>query len=185
MLPPLATKILNVTLYQIGWFCCVLGAAWGYPLTGSLSALALCAVHIVLAKTRMSEVKLMLSACLLGVIVDSAQQAFGLLFFKSSPGWPLWLPPWVFVIWAQFATLFHYALYWLKGRYLLAGLFGMVGGPLAYWAGIRMGAASFGNNPVITIMVLALVWATVTPALCRWSVYLDEHEGAYRWRRSR
>ncbi len=127
----------------------------------------------------------MLAACLLGVIIDSTQQALGLFTFKADPGWPLWLPLWVFVIWAQFATLFHYALYWLKGRTLLAVIFGFFGGPLAYWAGIRMGAASFGENPVATIIVLALVWAIVTPVLLCLSDYLDKEEGVYRWRRSR
>lgn len=184
MLPPLATKILNVTLYQVGWFCCVLGGAWGHPVTGGLLALLLVGIHLLLTAAPKSEVKLMLCACLIGVIVDSSQQAFGLFAFKVEPGWPLWLPLWVFVIWAQFATLFRYALYWLSGRYLLAGLFGMIGGPLAYAAGIRMGAASFGQNPVVTMIVLALVWATVTPVLSGLSFYLDDREGAYRWRRT-
>jgi hypothetical protein len=91
----------------------------------------------------------------------------------------------VFVIWAQFATLFHYALYWLSGRYLLAAIFGLFGGPLAYWAGIRMGAAYFGPDPLVTILCLAVVWATVTPILCRLSVYLDDQEGVYRWGHSK
>mgnify|MGYP001827882533 CR=1 FL=1 len=184
MLNPLLTKIVNVTLYQVGWFCCVLGGARGYPVAGALLALLLVGVHLLLTSSRQSEAKLMLAACLLGVIVDSTQQALGLFSFKTDPGWPLWLPLWVFVIWAQFATLFHYALYWLKGRTLLAAIFGLFGGPLAYWAGIRMGAASFGEKPVATIIVLALVWATVTPVLCRLSLYLDGEEGVYRWRRS-
>lgn len=184
MLTPLATKIVNLCLYQTGWFCCVLGGAWGHPVAGGVLALLLAGVHLLLAGSPRSEALLMLAACLIGVIVDSSQQALGLFAFKAEPDWPLWLPLWVFVIWAQFASLFRYALYWLKGRYLLAGIFGMIGGPLAYWAGIRMGAASFGENPVATIIVLALVWATVTPALCALSVYLDEQEGTYRWRRS-
>ena len=185
MLEPLATKIVNVTLYQIGWFCCVLGGAWGHPVAGGLLALLLVGVHLVLASSPKSEALLMLVACLIGVIVDSSQQVLGLFVFKAEPGWPLWLPLWVFVIWAQFATLFRYALYWLKGRYLLAGIFGMAGGPLAYWAGIRMSAASFGENPVAALVVLALVWAMVTPLLCALSVALDGQEGTYRWRRCR
>ncbi len=185
MLTPVTSKIVNVMLYQVGWFCCVLGGAWGYPVVGSLLALLLVGIHLLLASSPKSEALLLLAACILGIIVDSTQQALGLFTFKTEPGWPLWLPLWVFVIWAQFATLFHYALYWLKERYLLAGLFGMIGGPLAYWAGIRLGAASFGENPVATIIVLAAVWATVTPVLCRLSVALDEQEGVYRWKRSR
>ena len=183
MLKTLASKLINATLYEVGWLCCVLGASWGYPVTGGLLALSLVGIHLWLASSRKSEALLILSACLLGVIVDSSQQALGLFTFKTEPGWPLWLPLWVFVIWAQFATLFHYALYWLKDRYLFAGVFGLIGGPLAYWAGIRMGAASFGENPTITIIVLALVWAAVIPALVRLSVVFDEKEGVYLWHR--
>lgn len=184
MFTPLVTKIVNITLYQMGWFCCVLGGAWGHPVAGGLLALLLVGVHLLLASSRKSEAQLILVACLLGVIIDSTQQALGFFIFKTEPEWPLWLPFWVFVIWAQFATLFHYALYWLQGRYLLAATFGLFGGPLAYGAGIRMGAASFGQNPIATIIVLALVWAMVTPVLSRLSLYFDQQEGVYRWRRS-
>lgn len=184
-LPPLATKLLNVTLYQAGWFCCILGAAWGVPLAGAMGGLSLSGVHLLLAGSRKNEGTLMFAACLLGVLVDSLQQAFGLFTFTRDPAWPLWLPPWVFVIWAQFATLFHYGLHWLSGRYVLAAMLGLVGGPLAYWAGIRMGAASFGDNPPLTVMVLAVVWAMVTPLLCRLSDALDKNEGRYRWGRKK
>ena len=183
-LPPLATKLLNITIYQVGWFCCVLGAARGWPIAGALSALLLAGLHLRLAVSWKNEAWLMVAACVLGVLVDSIQQALGLFTFTRDPAWPLWLPLWVFVIWAQFATLFHYALHWLSGRYLLAALFGLVGGPLAYWAGIRIGAASFGDNPILTVVTLAIVWALVTPLLCRLSDRLDRQEGRYRLGRS-
>jgi uncharacterized membrane protein len=179
-LPPLATKLFNIAIYQTGWFCCVLGAAWGFPIAGALMGLLLAGLHLLLATSWKNEALLMLAACLLGIVVDSIQQALGLFTFTRNPVWPFWLPLWVFVIWAQFATLFHYALHWLSGRYLLAAMFGLIGGPLAYWAGIRIGAASFGDNPNLTVMVLAMVWALVTPLLCRLSDALDIKEGRYR-----
>ncbi len=177
---PLLTKLVNVLLYQIGWFCCVLGAAWGYPVSGALCALLLMAVHLLLAESRQAELSLMLCVCLLGVLIDSGQQALGVFTFKTDPDWPLWLPLWIFVIWAQFATLFRYALYWLAGRYLWATFFGLVGGPLAYWGGIRLGAAQFGENLLFSLVSLALVWALVTPFLCWLSARLDNREGGYR-----
>ena len=179
---PFATKLINVLLYQAGWFCCVLGAAWDYPVTGALSALALAAVHLLLACSRKDEAVLMLCACLLGVGVDSLQQGLGVFTFRSHPGWPLWLPLWVFVIWLQFATLFRYALYWLSGRYLLASLLGMVGGPLAYWGGSRLGAAVLGKGPVWSLLSLALAWALVTPGLLWLSDQMAQGEGRYCWR---
>jgi hypothetical protein len=181
----MASRIVNFLLYQFGWFSCVLGAAWGYPLPGAFFALLLTGVHLLLAEARSVELRLMLSACLLGVLVDSAQQAFGVFTFKSDPGWPLWLPLWIFVIWAQFATLLHFALHWLSGRYLLGAIFGFVGGPLAYWSGIRLGAAEMGENPLLSIISLALVWASVTPLLLFLSRRTDAREGRYRWFRSR
>ncbi len=178
---PLAAKLLNVALYQAGWFCCVLGAAWDYPISGALVALLLIGIHLLLARSRRSEALLMLGACLLGVVVDSTQQAFGVFTFKIDPSWPLWLPLWVFVIWAQFATLFRYALHWLAGRYWLAALFGMIGGPAAYVGGIRLGAASFGENPAMSITILAIVWTLVTPILLWVSDRLIHQEGSYWW----
>ena len=180
MLSTTQSKIINVVLYQIGWFSCVLGAAWGYPFLGSLLALLLIAIHLLLAEARKAEMKLMICACLLGVVIDSSQQALGVFSFKTDPAWPLWLPLWIFVIWTQFATMFRFALYWLSGRYLLAALFGLLGGPLAYWGGVRLGAAEFGESILFSVITLALVWALVTPLLFWLSARLDSQEGRYR-----
>jgi Protein of unknown function (DUF2878) len=177
---PVATKLLNVILYQAGWFCCVLGAAQDWPIIGALSALMLAGIHLSLSRSRKTEGLRMLGACLVGISVDSIQQGLGVFTFKTDPAWPLWLPLWVFVIWAQFATLFRYALHWLSGRYLLAAIFGMFGGPLAYWGGIKLGAASLGENPVFSIASLTIFWALLTPALFWMSNRLPDGEGEYR-----
>lgn len=182
---PFAAKLLNVSLYQLGWFCCVWGAAQGYFFLGALVALFLAALHLFLAGSRKSESLLMLGACLLGAVVDSAQQALGLITFKTDPAWPLWLPLWVFVIWIQFATLFRYALFWLARRYLLAAVFGLLGGPLAYWSGVRLGAATFGGTPVLSLACLAVIWALMMPALLWLSRHLGDDEGTYRWFRTK
>ena len=182
---PLQTNLLNVSLYQLGWFSCVLGAAWGHPLAGATLAGGLIVVHLILVVHRQVELRLLLVACLLGAAIDSLQQGLGLFAFRADPAWPLWLPAWVFVIWAQFATLFHYALCWLAGRYLLAALFGLIGGPLAYWGGIRLGAASFGDNPLLTLVVLAVVWALVTPTLLWLSHTRLAAPGLYRLGKNR
>jgi hypothetical protein len=159
------TTLINIVLYQLGWFFCVLGAAWGYPISGGLVALALTCLHVALASDRTAELKLMLAACVIGITVDTVQQAFGVFTFSTDPAWPLWLPLWVFVIWAQFATLLHYALSWLQGRYLLAALLGGIGGPLAYYGGGRFGAATFPPDLLPSLLILAGCWTVVTPLL--------------------
>jgi len=173
-------KILNLLLYQLGWFSCLLGAAWGYSLQGAFLASLLTAIHLILVEERRSELRVLLLACLIGVLVDSLQQALGVLRFSGNERWPLRLPLWVFVIWAQFATLFRFTLHWLRGHTLLAALLGAVGGPIAYWSGVRLGAAEFGSNPTLSLVVLAIVWGGVTPLLLHLSHRFNPREGRYR-----
>ncbi len=173
------SKLLNYLLYQLGWFCCVLGAAWGYPFSGAFAALLLLLVHLLLSNSRSSELSLILAGGLLGVLVDSLQQKFGVFTFTPTPGWPLWLPPWVFVIWAQFASLLRFSLNWLAQRYLLGALLGLIGGPLAYWGGVRIGAAQLGDNLLFSFTSLALVWALLIPLLLWLRTRIAEPEGRY------
>jgi len=179
-MPLTASKILNFLLYQTGWFCCVLGVAKGYPFAGAFVAFALTAIHLLLVEERQNELRLILLTCLIGALVDSVQQALAVLRFHGGEDGPLWLPLWVFAVWGQFATLFRFSLYWLRGRPLLAAALGMCGGPLAYWGGIRLGAAAIGDSPIWSFFSLALVWCVITPLLLWLSRKLNPREGRYR-----
>ncbi|MGW8313171.1 MAG: DUF2878 domain-containing protein [Desulfuromonadales bacterium] len=174
-----ASKIINLILYELGWGCCVLGAAWGYPLAGGGLALIPVLMHLWLVEDRRREIRLMLIAMMLGLLIDGGQQLLGLLRFKPD-GLDLILPLWVFVIWAQFATLFRFALSWLSSRYLLAVLFGAIGGPVAYGGGIQLGAAEFGPHPLFALIVLAVIWASVVPFLIWISGRNSTSPGNYR-----
>jgi len=158
-------RVLNFALYQLGWFACVLGAARGRGGAGALAALALTGVHVLLARRRGDEVRLCLLAGLLGMAADSVQTALGVLAFAplGSLGWLA--PPWIVVMWVEFATLFRFALGWLRGRYVLAAFLGAVGGPLAYYGGVRLGAADLPAGLPVGLAALALEWALATPFL--------------------
>jgi hypothetical protein len=74
------------------------------------------------------------------------------------------------------------ALSWLSGRHLLAGLLGVVAGPLAYVAGEGLGAATFGAPRWLSMLSLAVEWGLATPLI----VFLAHRMGAgrptgYRW----
>jgi hypothetical protein len=46
-----------------------------------------------------------------------------------------------------------------------AGITGFVAGPLAYWAGERLGALDIVGSAPLTYLVIALIWAVVLPSL--------------------
>lgn len=160
-----SAKFLNLLLYQTGWFACVIGAAHGYFLAGPSFALLLVAVHLSLVPNPCSELKLLFFSGLVGFVLDSLHQWSGTLDFASA--WPngSLAPFWIVVMWVQFATLVHYALSWLSGRYLLSSALGAIGGPLAYWGGGRIGAADFPSGLWFSLAALGIGWALAMPLL--------------------
>jgi hypothetical protein len=161
----MSANLLNYVLYQAGWFATVLGAASGHALAGSLVALGGVGLHLALCRSRRAEWPLVVAAGALGLVADSAQTALGLLIFPSGTivGWMC--PPWIVVMWLQFATTFRFALWGLIARPAWTALAGAVGGPLAYLAGERLGAVALGEPRAVALAVLSVVWALALPAL--------------------
>lgn len=149
--------LLNIVLFQLGWFACVLGAANGYAREGAIAAGLIVALHIARATRPGREAKLALAAALLG------------LAFESALVWAGWVRVddgiyWLVALWALFATTLNESLRTLQTRPWIAALFGAVGGPLAYYAGARMGALDF-VQPAAMLAALAVGWAAATPLL--------------------
>jgi len=143
--------LVNVVLYQLIWFFCVLGGN-----KGALAALPLLLIHLVISNKRGADLKIMGFIFLLGLVVDGTLQQIGFFEF-TIPGFPI--PFWLMVIWLGLAITPHHSLAWLKNRPLLAAIFGALGGPAAYWAGARLGAASLSWPLMEALAFLALIWA--------------------------
>jgi len=75
------------------------------------------------------------------------------------------IPFWLLVIWLALAILPHHSLAWLKSRVLLSAILGAIGGPLAYWAGVRLGVAHFNWSLPASLGILAVIWALLWPAV--------------------
>ena len=168
--------LLNYALYQIGWIAAVVGAGQGHPWLGMGVALTLLVGHLVLARRRRAELRLVVAAGLMGLAIDSTQAAAGLLSFPSGVVVSWLCPPWIVVMWMQFASTFRFSLRWLVGRPLRALIFGAVGGPLAYVIGERLGAVELGSPRVVSLLVLSLAWTVAVPSLM-WLAGRDRHAG--------
>lgn len=149
--------LINGLLYQTVWLLCIIG---GYR--GAILAIGLLILHLVLAAKGSQDLPVMLLFLLAGLTLDGLLQMFGFFTFSES-GWPI--PFWLAVIWMGFATTVNHSLSWLKTRPHLCSLFGAVGGPLAYWGGCKLGAASFQYPMPISLVFLSAIWALVVPLL--------------------
>ncbi|OGO15598.1 MAG: hypothetical protein A2Z14_15090 [Chloroflexi bacterium RBG_16_48_8] len=79
-------------------------------------------------------------------------------------------------MWLLFSTSLNGSLSWLKDRYFLAVILGAVFGPLNYVSGVRLGAAGFNFDFLVTVGVLAVVWGLVVPILVWLSKKLIDEE---------
>lgn len=153
------STLFNYVLYQTGWFACILGAAWHRPMTGFGIAVLLTAVHVWRAEDRAAESRLILLALTLGVAVEGLQVWNGTYAQFTSGSVMAWMaPPWLLAMWAQFATTFRFSMRGVMAHPWRAMVFGLVGGPIAFLAGERLGAVTLARPLVPALLQLAIAW---------------------------
>jgi hypothetical protein len=164
--------LINVLLLKSAWIASVLGAAYGAPWFGPLVVGVAVAYHIGRAPAPRRELALLALAASLGMIFDSALVAVGWVNYPAGQWHPMLAPYWIVALWIGFATTLNVSLKWLRGRNVLAFIFGAVGGPLSYLAGVNLGAATFLDK-ASALLALSLGWAIIMPLLMAAAARLD------------
>jgi hypothetical protein len=157
--------LVNVVLLNVGWFSCVLGAAAGLPWIGPVVVAGVVAVHVATVREKHRTFTLLAAAAAFGYVVDSALVLGGAMSFGDAArlGGPS--PLWMVALWVNLATAMHVSLGWLCGRPVVAMLIGGIGGPLAYIAGARLGAITFGSGRVVSLAAIAVAWMFAMPVM--------------------
>ncbi|MHC4217118.1 MAG: DUF2878 domain-containing protein [Planctomycetota bacterium] len=112
-----------------------------------------------------AEVVLLFFAATFGYLMDSLLVLAGVIEFPHQARLGLPSTLWMVALWINLATTLNASLGWLRGRYVLGAVMGLVAGPLSYFAGVRLGAISFGLPTGISLAVIAVEWALSMPAL--------------------
>ncbi len=177
-------RLINFLLYQAGWFACVLGAAWAFPWQGMLIALLLTLVHFGLTTEPATQLRLAMVAGVTGLLVDTTLLVSGAVAFPHGVVTESLPPPWMSVLWIQFATTFRYSMRWLSGHYVAGASFGLFGAPIAFFAGEKLGAIEFLAPKLPHYTLLAVLWAIAIPLLIYVSDRLARRHhqlASYRW----
>jgi len=169
--------ILNFVLFQAAWFACVLGAANQMPWLALGVVLAIVAGQLFFAPQPSKELLLILSAAVIGAVVDQGFLMGNIVQYHSH-GWSSAIVPvWIIALWIGFSSTLNVSLRWLRGRYVIAFLFGAIGGPMAYIAAEKLGAVTI-TPQTSSYIVLGLAWAFVTLLLLTLSQKFDGHAHA-------
>jgi hypothetical protein len=159
---------LNLALSQLAWFAAVWGGAHGHSWPGVTAVAVVVAIDLMVATAVRRTAIRLASALALGVVVDSLLGLSGACTWHGGALEGRLPPLWLMSLWPNFASMLGASLAWLPRRLALAGLLGLVGGPLAYAAGARMHALAFTRGEPIGLSAVGLAWMLAAPLLA-WS----------------
>lgn len=173
---------LNAIAYQATWIAAIAGAAAGLWWVGPVAALAFAAWQLPRSQQPRADLALVGCAMALGFALDSLFARGGFLHYASAVPWPDLAPAWILALWASFALTLNHSLAYLQRHLQLAALFGAIGAPLAYSAAERSGALAFAAAPSSALLLLAVCWAVLAPALCALAARLARATPLLLWR---
>lgn len=159
------SKVCNFIAFQLAWFACILGAGNGIPWLGVIAVLVSVLVHLALTQRRNLFSFLLASALLIGFLFDGSMMLIGVLSFPDHATLITPVPFWMLMMWVNLATTIPISLNWLKKRYALAAVFGFVGGPGAYYTGMKLEAVQLASEVVRSLLLIGLEWSIAMPLL--------------------
>lgn len=150
---------LNVVLYQLCWLGCVLGAAYEAEFLALLVVLTVTVFHLSRLSNWQSELRFISAAMLLGTLLDTIPFYMCAFSFPNESLSPWSYPLWMSALWLSFACTLRHSLHWLMLRPMIALVFGFLGGPLSYFAGMKLEAITFPGLFTPASLAVAITWA--------------------------
>ena len=154
-------KLINFVLFQSIWFIFILSAAHD-SLYGALVGFCLLILQYLHGTKLFADCVLIGLAVVIGFIHDGLLKYFNFITYNIV-FIDFYSPIWIIGLWISFALTINHSLAWLQNKPVLQIFFGLIGGPLAYLAGEKLGAITLSHE--YTPYFLALSWATLTPVL--------------------
>ncbi|MCC5792628.1 MAG: DUF2878 domain-containing protein [Legionellaceae bacterium] len=159
--------LVHFTAYYLSWIGCLYFASLDHPYLSALFIVALLMLQIIWQMRHGFSWKaafcygMMLAA--LGAITDSIWIWLHLIYFKANPFDMYFAPLWIITLWLSFGfnLILLYSAY--LNRYMTISVLTLFSIPLAYWLGIRIGAAESTGSASLLYVVLGVSWAILIP----------------------
>ena len=149
--------LINLVLFQIGWFVCVMGGDI-YAVIFTIAALL---IHNWLVLSNSVEWKLIGIVVIVGCLWDMLMAQTGVIHYGDTL--LLGIPLWLVCLWMLFATTFMHGLFWMNRHLPLAVIFAAVLGPASYWLGSNLTDAELGLPLMTSLLIMAVGWAALFP----------------------
>jgi len=168
--------IFHLFAYYIAWFSCIFVAAqnhgwYAFAIVLSITFLQILWQIFFIKKTQ--GLCLMLGLFTLsGFIIDTCLIKYGLIHFSGNPFDNTFSPPWMVLLWTNFAVIFFALFESFFKRYILVGFLSFISFPLAYAIGVKMGAAQLPYG-YFSGIIIGIIWAILFPMCLKIYNYLE------------
>lgn len=157
--------VLDILLFLLAWLGAVVLAAGGHGYLATLPPLAAIVLHVVVSRTRSAALGVIVLAGVVGLVAESLLLALGFTSYAGHVPTTLAPPVWVIALWASFGILHDVTHAAMRGEGANVAALGALAGPVAYYAGERLGAITLAEPLWITYLVLMAIWALAAPLL--------------------
>ena len=166
--------IINIIGFYIGWWTCVLGTANDLPYLGPVVMILFLIVHYFLFVSDIREIYLVLIIGTIGTITDSLLFLSGSFIYAGAYSNEILIAPmWITAMWMGFSATVNHSMSWLKDKWLIMVICGIVFGPAAFFTGEKFGAIEFHLSALLSVLVIAIVYGILMPAI----YFLNRHLG--------
>jgi len=163
----LLRPVWSVIGLNIGWFACVLGAAWEIHWLSIVTVLLLLIIHVfVIGKeSLLPAILLGLGSLVVGFVLDTVLIAIQTYepnrWFIPAPLTTMWL----LMLWVNFSLTLNESLKWFQKHLLVAAITGSIFGPLAYFAASRLGAVQIMTPVSRSLVKVGVIWFIAMPLM--------------------
>lgn len=152
---------LNSLCYTTGWFWCVLFGIHGESIVATIGAVFL--IVFQLYCTKIKDIALYIQDLLLVIFSAAFGTLLEIFFIQTNlihyANTTKMLPPiWIVLLYPLFSLLLNHSLKVIKKNYLASFLFGFLGAPLSYIAGISLGGLTFPYPLLPTWIMIGICW---------------------------
>jgi hypothetical protein len=158
------SRLVTLLGAQVCWWGCVLGAGTPYAVVAVVFTMVWIGLHLARSPQRGVELRLVLLATALGVVVDSAlvgaaRVGVDVMHFPEAVRLgPLPTPLWMVALWSGFATMLLSTLRPVVSSLPAACVFGLVGGPVSYLGGARLGPLVIDAPMSRSVVIIGVAW---------------------------
>jgi hypothetical protein len=153
------TRLVSFVGAQLSWWACVLLAGTPWALTAVIGTGLWVAWQVARSSQPRQELTLVVLATAMGIVVDSALVFASAIAFPAAVALgPLPTPLWMVALWTSFATMLTSTLAPVLRSCLLSLAFGVVGGPLSYLGGSRLGPITIVEPVLPSLALIAVAW---------------------------